>query len=69
MVLSFKKKGLFSGCEDLCGGYVISNNDHSHSVSSSGSHSHNLNLSTFTSGTGSITNNPKYHSLYYIIKL
>ena len=64
-----KRKGLFSGCEDLCGGYVISNNDHSHSVSSSGSHSHNLNLSTFTSGTGSITNNPKYHSLYYIIKL
>ena len=64
-----KRKKLFSGCEDLCNGYVISNNDHTHSVSSSGSHSHNLDITSTTSGSGSITNNPKYHSLYYIIKL
>jgi hypothetical protein len=63
------RKKLFSGCEDLCNGYVISNNDHTHSVSSSGSHSHNLDIPSTTSGSGSITNNPKYHSLYYIIKL
>ena len=64
-----KRKGVFSGCADVCNGYVISNKDHTHSVSSSGSHSHNLDILSTTSGLGSITNNPEYHSLYYIIKL
>lgn len=63
------RKGVFSGCPDPCGGKVVSTTAHTHSVSSDGSHSHNLDLTEITSGSGSITNNPKFHSLYYIIKL
>lgn len=63
------RKGVFSGCPDPCGGKVVSTTAHTHSVSSNGSHSHDLNLTEITSGSGNITNNPKYHSLYYIIKL
>ena len=63
------RKHLTSGCADPCGGKVVSSTAHTHSVSSSGSHSHDLDLTQITSGSGSITNNPKYHSLYYIIKL
>ena len=64
-----ERRGAFSGCADWCSGRVISSTAHTHSVSSNGSHSHDLNIPSTTSGTGSITNNPKYHSLYYIIKL
>lgn len=63
------RKGITSGCPDPCGGKVVSTKAHTHSVSSNGSHSHDLNLTEITSGSGNITNNPKYHSLYYIIKL
>jgi hypothetical protein len=63
------RKGVFSGCPDPCGGKVVSTTAHTHSVSSDGSHSHNLDLTEITSGSGIITNNPRYHSLYYIIKL
>lgn len=64
-----KRAGVFSGCADYCSGREISSTAHTHSVSSNGSHSHDLNIPSTTSGSGSITNNPKYHSLYYIIKL
>ena len=64
-----KRAGAFSGCADYCSGREISSTAHTHSVSSNGSHSHDLNIPSTTSGSGSITNNPKYHSLYYIIKL
>ena len=73
---NFSKRGAFATpCQDPCNGKVVSTTDHTHTVSKSitniydGSHSHDLDLIEITSEPASITNNPKYHSLYYIIKL